>query len=103
MILAPVIALDSTAAQEEHFRKACGVARLAYNWALAQWKRKYEAGERPSACSINDVHVSQTESAGQSEMLAQELARSSREAVIIGAGPAGCRMGALVRSCGYRP
>ena len=31
MILAHVIALDPTAAQEAHFRKACGVARLAYN------------------------------------------------------------------------
>ena len=45
MILAPVIALDPTAAQEKHFRKACGVARLGYNWALAQWKRQYEAGD----------------------------------------------------------
>ena len=52
MILAPVIALDPTAAQEEHFRKACGVARLAYNGALAQWKRQYEAGERPSAYKL---------------------------------------------------
>jgi len=63
MILAPVIALDPTAAQEEHFRKACGVARLAYNWALAEWKRKYEAGERPSAYKLkikwNEIRRSQ--------------------------------------------
>jgi Helix-turn-helix domain/Resolvase, N terminal domain len=63
MILAHVIALDPTAAQEEHFRKACGVARLAYNWALAEWKRKYEAGERPSAYKLkikwNEIRRSQ--------------------------------------------
>ena len=61
MILAPVIALDPTAAQEKHFRKACGVARLAYNGALAQWKRQYEAGERPSAYKLkikwNEIRV----------------------------------------------
>jgi putative transposase len=27
------------------FAKSCGVARFAYNWALAEWKRQYEAGE----------------------------------------------------------
>src|SRR5215470_8183199 len=63
MILAHVIALDATAAQEQHFRKACGVARLAYNWALAEWKRKYEAGERPSAYKLkikwNEIRRSQ--------------------------------------------
>ncbi|WP_346818230.1 RNA-guided endonuclease TnpB family protein [Moraxella sp. K1664] len=28
--------------QATHFSKACGVARLAYNWALGQWKKQYE-------------------------------------------------------------
>jgi putative transposase len=32
-------------AQATYFAKACGVARFAYNWALAEWKRMYEAGE----------------------------------------------------------
>jgi putative transposase len=31
--------------QAAYFAKACGVARFAYNWALAEWKRRYEAGE----------------------------------------------------------
>jgi putative transposase len=31
--------------QETYFAKACGVARFAYNWALAEWKRLHEAGE----------------------------------------------------------
>ena len=33
-----VIRLNPTPEQEVYFRKACGVARHAYNWALARWK-----------------------------------------------------------------
>jgi len=33
-----VIRLNPTPEQEVSFRKACGVARHAYNWALARWK-----------------------------------------------------------------
>src|SRR5712691_3342848 len=33
-----VIRLSTTPEQEVYFRKACGVARHAYNWALARWK-----------------------------------------------------------------
>ncbi|WP_053959500.1 RNA-guided endonuclease InsQ/TnpB family protein [Sulfobacillus thermosulfidooxidans] len=35
-----------------YFAKACGVARFAYNWGLAQWKRQYEAGEKPTQASL---------------------------------------------------
>ena len=34
--------------QKTYFRKASGCARLAYNWGLAEWKRMYEAGEKPN-------------------------------------------------------
>lgn len=37
------IRLNPTQAQEAHFLQACGVARFAYNWALAEWQRQYEA------------------------------------------------------------
>ena len=37
-----IIALDPNNAQATHLKKACGVARFAYNWALAQWKKQYE-------------------------------------------------------------
>jgi len=33
-----VIRLNPTPEQAVYFRKACGVARHAYNWALARWK-----------------------------------------------------------------
>ncbi len=52
MILGHAIALDPTEAQEAYFRRACGTARYAYNWALAEWKRMYEAGEKPTALKI---------------------------------------------------
>lgn len=35
--------------QKTYFRKAFGVARLAYNWGLAEWQRRYKAGEKCSA------------------------------------------------------
>ena len=52
MILGHSIALDPTEAQEAYFRRACGTARYAYNWALAEWKRMHEAGEKPSAMKV---------------------------------------------------
>ena len=38
--------------QKTYFRKAFGCARLAYNWGLAEWKRRHEAGEKSSAFSL---------------------------------------------------
>lgn len=35
-----------------YFVKACGVARFAFNWGLAEWKRQYEAGEKPTETSL---------------------------------------------------
>ncbi len=41
-----VIRLNTTPEQDSYFRKACGVARHAYNWALARWKEARAAGKR---------------------------------------------------------
>ena len=46
------IALEPTADQERQFRRAAGVARFTWNWALAQWKAWYKAGKRPSAMAL---------------------------------------------------
>lgn len=43
MIIAHKIALDPNNAQATYFARACGVARFAYNWALDEWQRQYEA------------------------------------------------------------
>lgn len=37
------IALDPNNAQATYFARASGTARFAYNWALAEWQRQYEA------------------------------------------------------------
>jgi len=34
--------------QRTMFRKCAGTNRFVYNWGLAEWKRQYEAGEKPS-------------------------------------------------------
>jgi len=43
MIVAHKIALDPNNKQATYFAKAAGTARFAYNWALAEWQRQYEA------------------------------------------------------------
>jgi putative transposase len=58
MLIAHTIALDPNNAQATYFKKACGVARFAYNWALAEWTRQYEAHQanpmlpRPSEAAL---------------------------------------------------
>jgi len=52
MLIAHRIELNPTAAQEAYFRRACGTARFVWNWALAEWKRQYEAGLRPNALAL---------------------------------------------------
>ena len=46
MILVHKIRLYPNDEQATLFAKSCGVARFAYNWALAEWKRQYEASEK---------------------------------------------------------
>ena len=43
MLIAHRIALDPNNVQATYFARAAGTARFAYNWALAEWKRQYEA------------------------------------------------------------
>ncbi|MDR1533891.1 MAG: helix-turn-helix domain-containing protein, partial [Planctomycetota bacterium] len=45
MLISHKIALDPNNKQRTYFARASGVARYAYNWALAEWKRQYEAGK----------------------------------------------------------
>jgi putative transposase len=52
MIFAHEIALDLTQQQEAYCLRAAGTARFTYNWALAEWKRQYYAGEKPTAARL---------------------------------------------------
>jgi len=40
--------LDPNDKQRTMAGRCCGAARYVYNWGLAEWKRGYEAGEKPS-------------------------------------------------------
>ena len=51
------IELDPTVVQIQYFKQACGVARFAYNWGLAEWQRQYLAGEKPSFESLNQQEL----------------------------------------------
>ena len=52
MCLAHRIRLDPTTTQVVSFTRACGVARFAYNWALAQWQQQHAAGKKPSEVAL---------------------------------------------------
>lgn len=43
MIISHKIALNPNNKQQTYFIKACGVSRLAYNWALNMWQQQYQA------------------------------------------------------------
>jgi putative transposase len=50
MNLTHKIRLEPNREQEVYFRKACGVARFAFNWGLAQWQEMHKVcQEDPSA------------------------------------------------------
>lgn len=52
MIKAHKIRLHPTPEQATYFTKAAGTNRFVWNWALAEWKRQYEAGEKPNALKL---------------------------------------------------
>jgi putative transposase len=49
VLIAHKIALDPNNVQATYFAKAAGVARFAYNWALAEWQRQYEAWKQDNS------------------------------------------------------
>jgi putative transposase len=52
MIKAHKIRLHPTPEQANYFARAAGTARFVWNWALAEWNRQYEAGEKPTALKL---------------------------------------------------
>ena len=49
MLTAHLIALDPNDFQATYFSKTCGVARFAYNWALAEWQKQFEEHKKDPA------------------------------------------------------
>jgi len=52
MIRAHKIRLNPTEEQKNYFARAAGIARFVWNWALAEWDRQYQAGEKPTALKL---------------------------------------------------
>ena len=52
MIKAHKIRLHPTSEQANYFARAAGTSRFVWNWALAEWNRHYEAGEKPTALTL---------------------------------------------------
>ena len=52
MIRAHKIRLNPTPEQATYFARAAGTSRFVWNWALAEWNRHYEAGEKPTALKL---------------------------------------------------
>ncbi len=52
MIRAHKIALEANGKQKQQFARASGCARFAWNWALAEWKAQYKAGDKLTAAKL---------------------------------------------------
>jgi putative transposase len=44
--------LDPNNKQKTFLQQCAGASRFVYNWGLAEWKRQYESGEKPSEYSL---------------------------------------------------
>ena len=52
MIKAHKIRLHPTPEQAVYFAKAAGTSRCVWTWALAEWNRHYETGEKPTTLKL---------------------------------------------------
>jgi putative transposase len=63
MIKAHKIRLHPTPEQANYFARAAGTSRFVWNWALAEWNRQSEGGEKPTALKLkkqfNEIRRSQ--------------------------------------------
>ena len=51
-VLTHRIELKPNKIQEALFRQCVGASRFAYNWALAEWQRQFEGGEKPNEAAL---------------------------------------------------
>lgn len=52
MLRAHKIELRANNKQATYFAKSCGAARKAYNWALEEWQKQYQAGGKPTEAAL---------------------------------------------------
>ena len=53
VILSHKIRIFPNVEQRDYFVRACGTARFAYNWGLAEWRRMANASEKPTRFKID--------------------------------------------------
>lgn len=53
MILSHKIRIYPNEEQKIFLQKSCDVARFSYNWALEEWKKQYDNGNKPNWFQIN--------------------------------------------------
>jgi len=46
------IMLEPNNKQTTYFKKACGVSRFVWNWALSEWEKEYKQGNKPNALEL---------------------------------------------------
>ncbi|HYB01059.1 MAG TPA: RNA-guided endonuclease TnpB family protein [Ktedonobacteraceae bacterium] len=80
-----MIRLNTTPEQELYFRKACGVARHAYNWALAQWKAARAMGKR---VKLNDLKAEYNKIKGEQFPWCYEVTKCAPEQAFADLGQA---------------
>ncbi len=52
MQIAHKIELKTNNVQVTYFKRACGVARFAWNWGLAEWDQQFKSGQKPSGMAL---------------------------------------------------
>jgi len=52
MQIAHKIELKANNTQETYFKKACGISRFTWNWALGKWNERYTAGLKSSGMDL---------------------------------------------------
>ena len=55
MFIAHKIRLNPTVEQETYFKKASGIARFTYNWALGEWKKSRDVGNKKSLKELKQI------------------------------------------------
>ena len=53
-IKAHKIRLNPTPEQADYLKRAAGIRRFVYNWALAEWQRQVAAGEKPAPMKLKE-------------------------------------------------
>lgn len=61
LLLSQRIALSPNNKQVSYFKQACGIARLAFNWGLAEWNAQYRADKAyREQCILSNSEVDKT-------------------------------------------